>query len=56
MGVILGKVVLKCPKKGKEVVLHEDCMNADGEGNSCVHFKHYGIEGSKIAVTCTAAP
>jgi len=50
--IILGKVVLTCPETGEEVVLHEDCMNKDGKGKNCPYFKHFGIEGSKVAVTC----
>jgi len=54
--IILGKVVLKCPETGKEVVLHEDCINKDGRGNNCPNFKHFGIQGSKVWIACKKLP
>ena len=45
MPVLIGKAVFKCPKTGKEVVLHEDCINCEG-------FRHWGIKGSKPFICC----
>jgi hypothetical protein len=42
---IYGKAVFKCPKTGKEAVLHEDCVN-------CPNFGHWGTVGSKPFITC----
>lgn len=51
--IIKGNVVLKCPKTGEEVRLYRDCMKADDPKNTCEHYKHFGIEGHQITITCT---
>jgi hypothetical protein len=50
--IIRGDVVLKCPKTGKEVRLYKDCMKAGDPHNTCPHFKHWGIEGTRIVIAC----
>jgi len=52
MGLILARVRLKCPKTGEEVELIKDCMDPQGNGESCENFKHYGIQGSLIVIAC----
>jgi len=56
MTIILGKAHLKCPLTGEEVVLHKDCMNKDGKGNSCPFFKHFCIQGNKVWIACKKTP
>lgn len=48
-----GKAVFKCPKTGKDILLHEDCINADGKGNNCIFFNCYGMIGSRPYVACS---
>jgi len=43
--MIVGKVVLDCPLKKREVTLHEDCIE-------CPHFKHWSFRGSHPIITC----
>jgi len=47
--MIVGKVVLNCPLKRKElnreVTLHKDCIG-------CPHFKHWGWRGAHPIITC----
>lgn len=51
--IIKGNVVLICLKTGEEVKLYRDCMKAGDPKNKCEHYKHWGIEGSQITITCT---
>lgn len=53
MGILTGKIVVTCPRTGKEVVLHKDCVT---HGKRCEHYGHWGIRGSKAFVTCDLAP
>lgn len=41
----IGKAVFQCPKNGKEVTLHKDCVH-------CKDFRHWGWHGSKPVITC----
>lgn len=43
--MILGKIVVVCPKTGKEVVVHKDCVE-------CSDFAHWGSQGSRPYVSC----
>lgn len=52
MVIILAKVVLICPETGKEVVLHLDCQNPKRNSKPCKYYGHWGIEGSRIVMTC----
>lgn len=54
MTIILGKVLLRCPETGEEVTLHNKCMNIDGKGTNCKHFKHFCIQGNKVWVACSS--
>lgn len=47
-----GKAIFTCPKTGKDVTLHVECTNADGKGNNCVFFKHWGWSGSHPTLGC----
>jgi len=40
--ILQGKAIFTCPKTGKEVILHIDCLNPDGKGNQCIFFRHWG--------------
>jgi hypothetical protein len=50
--IIYGDVVLKCPKTGEQVRLYKDCMKAGDPHNTCPHYKHWGIQGNHIVITC----
>jgi hypothetical protein len=41
----VGKAIVKCPKNGREVVLHEDCVN-------CEFFEFWGSEDARPYVVC----
>lgn len=45
--MVEGKAVFRCPRDGREVVLHGDCIN-------CERFRHWGFKGSKPYVSCKA--
>jgi hypothetical protein len=44
--LIHGDVVVPCPKTGREVKLIRDCY-------PCEFYKHWGVEGKKIVLTCS---
>ena len=46
--MIRGKAVFKCPKTGREVTLHKDCLNCDD-------FKHWGWYSGRPYISCKAA-
>lgn len=52
MTIIKGKAFFKCPETGEEVALHKRCTNIDGEGNNCLHFRHWSWEGARPLLAC----
>jgi len=54
MVMLRGKVVVMCPETGAEVTVHKQCANPKGDGTPCPYFKHWGILGNKVSVTCTS--
>jgi hypothetical protein len=49
--LIKGDVSFTCPKTGKPVNLYKDCIKTPPTKN-CPHFKHWGVEGRFIVITC----
>lgn len=53
MGLLTGKIVITCPRTGKEVKLDEACVT---RGKRCEYYVCWGIRGSKAMVSCDLAP
>lgn len=52
MPLVEGDVTVICPKTGEPVTVRKNCGDADGKGNPCIWFEHFGIAGNKIYVYC----
>lgn len=52
MPIVEGDVTVICPKTGEPVTVRKNCGDADGKGNFCIWFNHFGFHGWKIYVSC----
>lgn len=48
MTVTIGSLQVKCPDTKVVVAIHKVCQGA----NPCPKFKHFAIQGNRVAVTC----